>query len=85
MITKIARNSVDHLDMVLDAWEKIAEAMPMLIEYQDIFKEHVSLQEVLVEIFADVLEFHQHAIKFFSGRGMNTNTRLGRSLLLLSL
>ena len=56
--------------MILDAWEKIAEKLPMLVEYQNIYKEHTGLQEILVKVFADVLEFHQHAIDFFSGRGM---------------
>lgn len=56
--------------MVLDAWEKIGEELPLFIDYQDIFRKDVSVQEILVKIFADVLEFHHHAIKFFTGRGI---------------
>ena len=61
--------------MILNGWQSIAEEMPMLSEYQEIFKEDASLQEILVKIFSDVLEFHWHAIKFFSGKGMTYSPR----------
>lgn len=53
--------------MVLDAYEKIGDQMPLIMEYQDIFKDHLGLQEILVKIYADILEFQQNAIKYFRG------------------
>ena len=55
--------------MILDAYEKLGQELPLLLEYQRIFENDQSAQEILVKIFADVLEFHHNAIKFFSGPG----------------
>ena len=55
--------------MILDAYEKLGQELPLLQEYQRIFEHDQSAQELLVKIFADVLEFHHNAIKFFSGSG----------------
>lgn len=66
---QIAKKYTDSFDTILWAYEKIGERIPLLAEYQDIFKDNASLQEVLAKMFADILEFHQGAMKIYSGKG----------------
>jgi hypothetical protein len=66
----IAKNLTDTFEIILDAWEQIGEQLPLLEDIQHVFKDNNSLQEILVKIFTDVLEFHQHAISFYKGRGL---------------
>ncbi|KAK5057581.1 hypothetical protein LTR84_011581 [Exophiala bonariae] len=53
------------LDRILDAYEQIGEALPLLTQYKSLFEQHPEMQRVLVLIYKDILEFHAPAIRFF--------------------
>jgi hypothetical protein len=58
------------LDQILDAYKQIGEALPLLQQYESLFKHHPEMQKVLVLIYKDILEFHTPAIRFFDHPGM---------------
>lgn len=57
------------LDRILDAYEQIGEALPLLKQYESLFIQHPEMQKVLVLIYKDILEFHTPAIRFFEHPG----------------
>jgi hypothetical protein len=52
----------------------MGKEIPLLAEYQDLFKDNVRLQEVLAKLFTDILEFHQIAMNLYSGRGTKASS-----------
>lgn len=58
------------LDRILDAYEQIGEALPLLQQYESMFKQYPEMQKVLVLIYKDILEFHMPAIRFFGHPGL---------------
>ncbi|KAF8247263.1 hypothetical protein K440DRAFT_601451 [Wilcoxina mikolae CBS 423.85] len=54
-------------DTVLDAYESLGERIPLLEQYQSLFRQPL-MRKVLVLIFEDVLEFHREALKIFKRR-----------------
>lgn len=60
---------MDLFDTLLAAYENIGNELPKLGAYRDLFKQHVGLQRVLARVFALILEFHENAIRLYSGRG----------------
>lgn len=43
--------------------------MPLLEQYEDLFGENPHMKRVLALMYADILEFHKRAIRFFTGKG----------------
>ncbi|KAF8535606.1 hypothetical protein BDD12DRAFT_854662 [Trichophaea hybrida] len=54
-------------DTVLNAYESLGERIPLLEQYQSLFRQPL-MRKVLVLIFEDVLEFHREALKIFKRR-----------------
>lgn len=67
--SQTASNFVDSFDTLLDAYEQIGEQLPLLAEYESLFHESPHMLEALELMYIDILEFHQHALRFYSGKG----------------
>jgi hypothetical protein len=46
----------------------IGESLPLLVQYEEIFKGKPAMRQVLGFIYADILAFHRSAMKHFRGR-----------------
>ncbi|KAI8711491.1 hypothetical protein NCS52_01412800 [Fusarium sp. LHS14.1] len=65
----IASNRLETLELLLDTYVEIGEAIPSLGQYEQMFKKYPYLREVLERCFHDILEFHKEALKVFSMPG----------------
>ena len=54
--------------MLLDAYEQIGEHLPLLQEYEALFHHSPHMVQSLELMYMDILEFHQDAMRFFSGK-----------------
>ncbi|KAE8449591.1 hypothetical protein EG329_007921 [Mollisiaceae sp. DMI_Dod_QoI] len=52
-------------DDLLDAYEQLAENIPLFGDYQAIFGSNVQMHSILAVVYEDILEFHQIALRFF--------------------
>ncbi|KAK8130903.1 hypothetical protein PG984_007341 [Apiospora sp. TS-2023a] len=50
---------------LLDMYEKIGESIPMVIQFEKLFRDDINMRKVLSIIWKDILEFHQQALKYF--------------------
>jgi len=55
-------------DKLVDAYSQIAQAMPQFDRLQEAFGDDPNFQVVLGMVYADILEFHRRAYKFFRRR-----------------
>jgi len=53
----------------MDAYLQVAEVIPQIDRLESAFKDDVRFQMVLALVYADILEFHRRAYKFFRRRG----------------
>lgn len=67
-VSKTASNLSDSFETLLDAYERIGEQLPLLQEYEALFWDNPHMIDVLEMMYMDILEFHQDALKFFSGK-----------------
>jgi hypothetical protein len=58
---------VDSFEDLLEAYELIGEQLPLLLEREALFRHHPYMAKALESIYMDILEFHQQALRFFSG------------------
>ncbi|KAI9663834.1 MAG: hypothetical protein M1821_007324 [Bathelium mastoideum] len=65
-LLQTASNYADSFEKLLEAYRMIGEQVPVLSQYSQLFSNHPEMQEILQLIYADILEFHKKAIKFFS-------------------
>lgn len=56
-------------DKLIDAYAKLAEAMPPTDRLQSAINDDASFRIVLALIYVDILEFHRRAYNFFRRRG----------------
>ncbi|RYN16465.1 hypothetical protein AA0112_g12495 [Alternaria arborescens] len=63
-----ASTFADSFDSLLDAYKRIGEQLPLLAEYHSLFSNSPHMVDALELIYIDILDFHQQACKFFSGR-----------------
>ncbi|KAK2808656.1 hypothetical protein FQN50_004520 [Emmonsiellopsis sp. PD_5] len=66
-LLQVARNWTDSFDILLDAYKQIGEEIPLLLQYSETFEQNPHMINILGFIYADILEFHKRAIRFFSG------------------
>ncbi|KAL1608317.1 hypothetical protein SLS60_003257 [Paraconiothyrium brasiliense] len=62
-----ASTVTDSFETLLEAYFEIGEQLPLLQEYEKLFKENPYMIQALELIYIDILEFHQQAMRFFSG------------------
>jgi hypothetical protein len=55
-------------DALLEAYEMIGAALPIVQTVDKLFCSHAHVQQVLANVFEDILTFHKRAIVFFSHR-----------------
>ncbi|KAI4608163.1 hypothetical protein J4E80_009171 [Alternaria sp. BMP 0032] len=67
-----ASTFADSFEQLLDAYERIGEQLPLLVEYESLFHKSPHMIEALEKMYLDILEFHRQALKFFSGRCKRT-------------
>jgi hypothetical protein len=53
----------------VDAYAQIAEAMPHFDRLESAFNDDPQFRMVLAMVYADIVEFHRRAYKFFRRRG----------------
>jgi hypothetical protein len=59
---------MDSFDTILDAYAQIGEQLPLLSDYESLFYTSPHMINALEMMYMDILEFHQQALKFFSGK-----------------
>jgi hypothetical protein len=73
-LTQTANNFTDSLEILLDAYEQIGEHLPLLQEYEALFHHSPHMIQSLELMYIDILQFHQDAMRFFSGKRKSTPT-----------
>ncbi|KAI8271285.1 Zinc finger protein [Colletotrichum sp. SAR11_239] len=61
----IAKTHIEVFDKLLDAYDRIGDAIPGLLFYKDLFREHEIMRVVMQDYYSDILKFHGEAIKVF--------------------
>ena len=59
----------DSFEILLDAYQHIGECLPLLSEYESLFRDHPYMLDALVLVYIDILDFHRRAMRFFQGKG----------------
>lgn len=62
---KVASAWADAFDVLLDAYQQLAENIPLFEQYQSLFEANPRMASVLAVIYEDILEFHQTALRIF--------------------
>ena len=57
-------------EKLLVAYSKIAEALPRFERFEKVFSQNIEFQNVMATVYAEILEFHRLAYKFFRRRGL---------------
>ncbi|RSL89343.1 hypothetical protein CEP51_001245 [Fusarium floridanum] len=61
-----ATGSIDFaFSELLDIYERIGKALPLLLQYRSLFREKPHMVQILVLIYKDIIKFHQIALKQF--------------------
>lgn len=50
---------------LLDAYQRIGENLPLLLQYQNLFQTDPKIGKILVFMYEDILEFHRRALNYF--------------------
>lgn len=66
LVNKIAKNYVESLDKLLDAYQQVGDAIPGLLAYKSVLEKHPPLATVLEDYYSDILHFHEKALKVFT-------------------
>jgi hypothetical protein len=59
-------------EKLLQAYARIAEALPQFDRFRTSFKGNAAFEAVLAMVFSDIAEFHRRAYKFFRRRGVTS-------------
>jgi hypothetical protein len=69
-LMQVASAYAEAFDALLDAYQQIGESIPLLSQYQTLFARNPHMRKVLEMIYADILEFHKKALKYFQQRSL---------------
>ncbi|KAK8069382.1 hypothetical protein PG994_005998 [Apiospora phragmitis] len=50
---------------LLDMYEKLGESIPMVLQFEKLFREDVNMRKMLSTMWKDILEFHRQALRYF--------------------
>ncbi|KAK3936465.1 hypothetical protein QBC46DRAFT_419250, partial [Diplogelasinospora grovesii] len=64
-VLQVASAFAEDFTGLLDVYEDLGERMPMLQQYEQLFKHDGNMKRVLVYLYKDILEFHARALKYF--------------------
>ena len=68
LLLLIASTFADAFNALLDAYQRIAECLPDLQRYQELFDHDILLDRALEAVFSDIFDFHLKALQYFRGR-----------------
>ncbi|KAI9644159.1 hypothetical protein NHQ30_007512 [Ciborinia camelliae] len=63
---QVASSWAVSFDILLDAYQQLAENIPLLNQYTDLFKGNSQIIDVLALFYEDILDFHRAALRVFS-------------------
>ena len=71
-IIQVASRLSDAFDSLLDAYARIGESLPVFAAVDTLFSGHGEhyVQQILANVYEDVLKFHSRAVNFFRQRSM---------------
>jgi len=81
----VASAWADAFDTLLDAYQQLAENIPLLEQYHSLFESNPRMASILAVIYEDILEFHQTALRVFKRPSKITSWYRGFSILILYL
>ncbi|ROV93245.1 hypothetical protein VPNG_09534 [Cytospora leucostoma] len=61
----VAKNHLDAIDKLLDAYSQVGAAIPGLVVYQSAFEKYPPLAGILEDYYSDILQFHEAALEVF--------------------
>ena len=64
-LLKVASGWAESFDILLDAYKQLAQNLPLLQQFQALFKTNPQMISVLSMIYNDILEFHLSALRVF--------------------
>lgn len=64
-LLEMANNHIHAFDKLLDTYEEIGRALPLLHQYEELFRESSHVYIALVNVYQEILEFHWEAIRCF--------------------
>ncbi|KAJ5608405.1 hypothetical protein N7537_005024 [Penicillium hordei] len=67
-VVEIADTFENAFSEVLDTYEYIGENLPLLLQYQELFRTNPHMIKVLSLMYEDILKFHRIAIQYFQQR-----------------
>ena len=67
----------------MDAYAKIGEQLPLLLDYEELFGDNPHMIDALQWIYVDILTFHKHALRFFQSKSVFKETHGLASLTLI--
>ncbi|EXJ70482.1 uncharacterized protein A1O5_06551 [Cladophialophora psammophila CBS 110553] len=65
-LLQVSSTWANSLDKILEAYEQIGEALPLLKQYESLFTKCPKMQKVLVMMYTDILDFHLPAVSFLN-------------------
>jgi len=68
LIAQVASKLNEAFDTLLDAYERIGSALPIIQAIDNLFYSQPHVQQVLANVFEDILTFHKRAIVFFNNK-----------------
>lgn len=75
---QLASEYTSIFEKLVTAYAQIAEALPRFDRFEEAFRGNPAFQDVLAVVYADILEFHRRAYKFFRRRGQSSSSILGQ-------
>ncbi|KAE8440873.1 hypothetical protein EG329_006360 [Mollisiaceae sp. DMI_Dod_QoI] len=63
---QIASKAINTFDALLDAYQRIGASLPVLSAIDEMFYSKPHVQQVLANIYEDILDFHKRSVVFFS-------------------
>ena len=69
LMLQLAVQYTDILEKLLDGYEQIGNVMPRIDRFSEVFIDNPGVRHILSIIYADILEFHRRAYKFFRRKG----------------
>jgi hypothetical protein len=76
LLLQVAADHLKALEALIEAYAKIADALPRFDQLSAAFKENPNFQVVLAFFYADILEFHRRTYKFLRMKGETTSPQL---------
>ncbi|KKY13857.1 putative nacht domain protein [Diplodia seriata] len=70
LMLQLSSEYLSSYEKLIDAYAQIAETIPRFDRLSVAFQNEAAFQELLAMFYADILDFHRRAYKFFRARGI---------------